>query len=48
VLIKGGGLDRCLSRAIFVVGADGKLTHVEYVPEITSEPNYDGALGAAK
>ncbi|MFM7159608.1 MAG: thiol peroxidase [Planctomycetaceae bacterium] len=48
VLIKGGGLDRCLTRAIFVVGADGKLTHVEYVPEITSEPSYDGALAAAK
>lgn len=48
VLIKGGPLDRFLARAIFVVGKDDKLTHVEYVPEIASEPNYDAALAAAK
>jgi thiol peroxidase len=48
VLIKGGVLDRCLARAIFVVGADGRLAHVEYVPEIATEPNYDVALAAAK
>lgn len=48
VLITGGPLDRCLARAIFVVNADGKLTHVEYVPEISAEPNYDAALAAAK
>ena len=48
VLIKGGPLDRCLARAIFVVGADGSLKHVEYVSEITEHPNYDAALAAAK
>ncbi|MCY2967771.1 MAG: thiol peroxidase [Planctomycetota bacterium] len=48
VLIKGGPLDRVLARAIFVVGADGKLAHVEYVSEIANEPNYDAALAAAK
>jgi thiol peroxidase len=48
VLIQGGALDRCLARAIFVVGADGKLKHVEYVSEIANEPNYDAALAAAK
>lgn len=48
VLIKGGALDRCLARAIFVVGSDGKLKHVEYVAEIATEPNYDAALAAAK
>lgn len=48
VLIKGGPLDRCLARAIFVVGADNKLKHVEYVSEIANEPNYDAALAAAK
>ncbi len=48
VLIKGGPLDRCLARAIFVVGADGTLKHVEYVSEITEHPNYDAALAAAK
>jgi len=48
VLIKGGALDRCLARAIFVVGPDNKLKHVEYVSEIANEPNYDAALTAAK
>jgi len=48
VLIAGGGLDRCLARAIFVVGADQKIKHVEYVPEIATEPNYDAALQAAQ
>lgn len=48
VLIKGGPLDRCLARAIFVVGPDDKLRHVEYVPEIAQEPNYDAALQAAQ
>lgn len=48
VLIKGGPLDRCLARAVFVIGADGTLKHVEYVPEIADHPNYDAALAAAK
>jgi thiol peroxidase len=48
VLISGGPLDRCLTRAIFVVGADNKIKHVEYVAEIASHPNYDAALAAAK
>lgn len=48
VLIKGGPLDRCLCRAIFVVDGDGKLTHVEYVSEIAEHPDYDAALAAAK
>lgn len=37
-----------LARAIFVVGADGKVVYTEIVPEITTEPNYDAALEAAK
>jgi thioredoxin-dependent peroxiredoxin len=48
VLIKGGPLDRVLARAIFVVGPDNKLKHVEYVSEIANEPNYDAALAAAQ
>lgn len=48
VLIKGGPLDRCLARAIFVVGPDNKIKYLEYVPEITAEPNYEAALAAAK
>ena len=37
-----------LCRAIFVLDADGKVTHVEYVSEVTDEPNYDAALAALK
>jgi len=48
VLIQGGPLDRCLARAIFVVGGDGTLKHVEYVSEIAEHPDYDAALAAAK
>jgi thiol peroxidase len=48
VLIQGGPLDRCLARAIFVVDGQGKLKHVEYVPDISEHPNYDAALAAAK
>jgi thiol peroxidase len=48
VLIKGGPLDRCLARAIFVIDATGKIKHVEYVSEIAEHPNYDAVLAAAK
>jgi thiol peroxidase len=48
VLIKGGPLDRCLARAVFVIDGDGKVKHVEYVGEIAEHPNYDAALAAAK
>ena len=37
-----------LARAIFVVDAHDKLTHVEIVPEIATEPNYETALAALK
>lgn len=45
VLIKGL---RLLARSIFVVDANNTVTYVEYVPEVTQEPNYDQALAAAK
>lgn len=48
LLISGGPLDRVLARAVFVIGADNKLKHVEYVPSIGEHPNYDAALAAAK
>lgn len=48
VLIKGGALDRCLARAIFVVDGDNKIKYVEYVSEIAEHPNYDAAIAAAK
>ncbi len=48
VLIQGGALDRCFCRAIFVVDAEGKIKHVEYVKEIAEHPNYEAVLAAAK
>lgn len=48
VLIKGGPLDRCLARAVFVIGADGVVKYAEYCKEIAEHPNYDAALAAAK
>jgi thiol peroxidase len=48
VLIRGGPLDRCLCRAIFVIGPDDQVKHVEYVKEIAEHPNYEAALAAAR
>jgi thiol peroxidase len=44
VMIKEWGL---LARALFVVNTSGKIVHVEYVPEVSSEPQYEAALQAA-
>ena len=48
VLVKEGPLAGLTARAVFVVGKDGKVKHAEYVKEITTEPNYDAALSAAR
>jgi len=45
VYIKENGL---LARSVFVVGPDGRLALVHIVPELTSEPDYDTVLAAAK
>jgi thioredoxin-dependent peroxiredoxin len=47
VLIEGLPIP-LLSRAIFVVDKGGKITYCEYVPEVTSHPNYDKAIAALK
>ena len=39
---------KILSRAIFVLDANGKVVYAEYVPEVASEPNYENALSALK
>jgi thioredoxin-dependent peroxiredoxin len=39
---------RIESRAIFVVGPDGKIRYSEYVKEVADHPNYQAALEAAK
>jgi thiol peroxidase len=35
-------------RAVFVLDANGKVVHAEYVSEVTSEPDYDTALEALR
>jgi len=37
-----------LARAVFVIDAQDVVRHVEYVPEVTTEPNYTAALEAAR
>ncbi len=39
---------RIESRAIFVVDAENKLRHVEYVKEVGEHPDYEAALSAAR
>jgi len=47
VLIEGLPMP-LLSRAIFVLDKAGKITYVEYVPEVASHPNYEKAEAALK
>ena len=46
VLIEGLPL-ALLARSVFVVDKSGTVTYVEYVPEVTSEPNYAAAFSAS-
>ena len=39
---------RLLTRGVVVVDKDDTVKYVEYVPEVTTEPNYDAALEVAK
>jgi thiol peroxidase len=39
---------RILSRAIFVIAPDNRITYVEYVPEVGDSPDFDAALHAAR
>ncbi len=48
VRVETGPLAGVTARAVFVVGKDGKIKHTEYVKEIASEPDYEGALSAAR
>ena len=45
VYIKELGL---LSRAVFVIDENNKIVYVEYLNEVTEEPDYDKALDALK
>jgi thiol peroxidase len=39
---------RYLRRAVFIVGRDGKLTYVNYLPTLGQEPDYDEVIAEAK
>ncbi len=39
---------RYLRRSVFIVGRDGKLTYVKYLPALGEEPNYEEVIAAAK
>ncbi len=39
---------RILRRAVFVVGRDGKIVYVAYMPQLGQEPDYAAVLEAAK
>ena len=45
VLIQGL---RLLTRGIFIIDSNFKISYKQIVPEITTEPNYDDALNALK
>lgn len=39
---------RYLRRSVFIVGRDGKLTYVNYLPTLGTEPDYDEVIAEAK
>ncbi len=39
---------RLLARAVFVINKEGVLRHIEIVPELANEPDYEAALNAVK
>jgi thiol peroxidase len=39
---------KLLARSVFVIGPDDKVKYVEYVKEVTQQPDYDKALAAVK
>ncbi len=39
---------RLLARGTVIIGSDNKIKYLEYVPEVSNEPNYDKALQVAK
>jgi thiol peroxidase len=39
---------RLLQRAVFVIGRDDRIVHIEYVADQMREPDYDAAVAAVK
>jgi len=48
VEMTSGPLAGLLSRAVVVLSKDDKVVYTQQVPEIAQEPDYEGALAAAK
>lgn len=48
VTIGEGALKSVLARALFVVDKHDKVVFAQYVPEITENPDFDGAIAAVK
>lgn len=40
--------NKLLSRGVVIINKTGKVAYVEYVPDITAEPDYDKAITALK
>jgi thioredoxin-dependent peroxiredoxin len=39
---------RYLRRSVFIVNRDGRLTYVNYLPTLGTEPDYDEVINAAR
>jgi thiol peroxidase len=48
VSLDDGPLAGVAARAVVVLDAQDKVLHVQLVPEITEEPDYDAALAALR
>lgn len=48
LVLQGSPLKGLLARTVIVADETGKITHVELVDEITTEPDYDAALTALR
>ncbi len=48
VKMMDGPMEGYLSRAVIIIGEDGKVIYTEQVPEIAQDPNYEKALDALK
>lgn len=46
--ITGGPLKGLLSRAVWMIDAQGRIAYIQHVPEIAQEPDYDDVLNALK
>ncbi len=46
VMLSDGPLAGLMSRAVVILDEKGKVIYTQLVPEISAEPDYEGALGA--